>query len=303
MADCIDCGEELVGEAKFCASCGSPVAATQVGNTSERKQEYAGTITKCPNCGEVLNSFVSHCPACGYEVRESKVASSVREFSLKLNQADSEERRVEQIRNFPIPNAKEDIFEFMILASTNIAGEVQKTVFDAWIAKIEQSYQKAKLVFSNDSDFSKIQSIYDQSHKQIKKVAFSRNVKTAGSAISKSAPVLPHIAVSVGWLISIFVLIPLCGLNLDNVGFNSYQLLLMVDFIVGAIVIPLVIRGESNQPKLVTVIGLILTIVVLIPLCGKNLDVVGFNSYQLILFVDIISSVVILVRAFKKKKQ
>ena len=41
------------------------------------------------------------------------------------------------IRNFPIPNAKEDIIEFMILASSNILGEDERDIYVAWIVKFE----------------------------------------------------------------------------------------------------------------------------------------------------------------------
>ncbi|MGM9608037.1 MAG: zinc-ribbon domain-containing protein [Oscillospiraceae bacterium] len=300
MAFCVNCGHEVPDGAKFCANCGAAVNSANSG--AQRKTVYEGEMHKCPNCGEVLNSFVSVCPACGYELRGTKASNSVHEFALRLERAQSEEQRITLIRNFPIPNTKEDIFEFMILASTNISGEYQKIVFDAWLAKFEQSYKKAKLVFSNDSDFVKFQSIYEQTNKQISKEKNIRTAKTIGNTISKSAPALPRIAVSIGWLISIFVLIPLCGSNLDVAGTNSYQLLLIVDFIAGAIVLPWIIRGKSSIPALITAVGLMISIVVLIPLCGKNLDVAGTNAYQLILIIDIVASVVIFVRAFKKRK-
>ena len=42
----------------------------------------------------------------------------------------------------------------------NIDDHPNKEIFDAWIAKFEQCYDKAKLTFLQDSDFSQIQSIY-----------------------------------------------------------------------------------------------------------------------------------------------
>ena len=76
----------------------------------------------------------------------------------------------------------------------------------------------------------------------------------------------------------------------------------MLNFILGSIFIPVIVRGNSTLPSLITVVGLILSIVVLIPLCGENLDVAGFNAYQMIIFVDIIVSLIIFVRIFKKRK-
>jgi hypothetical protein len=80
-----------------------------------------------------------------------------------------------------IPNTKEDIYEFMILASSNIDVKVydlgnsryatasRKNVSDAWFAKFEQAYEKAKLTFGNTSDFENIQRIYDRTKGKIKK--------------------------------------------------------------------------------------------------------------------------------------
>lgn len=136
---------------------------------SERKLEFAGRIYKCPNCGELLEAFVAKCPACGYELRETKSSVSIQSFAKSLETTKNEEQRVILVRSFPIPNNKEDIFEFLILAATNISGKSNREVFDAWIAKFEQCYQKAKLVFGDDNDFEKVQKIYDQTLKTIQK--------------------------------------------------------------------------------------------------------------------------------------
>ena len=65
------------------------------------------------------------------------------------------------IKNYPIPNTKEDIFEFMMAASSNVLREEEKEIYEAWLIKLEQTYQKAKILFSGDSDFKKIQQIYN----------------------------------------------------------------------------------------------------------------------------------------------
>ncbi len=183
MAFCSKCGKELARDAKFCYECGLPV-----GNAGEtaRRTVYSGAIHKCPSCGEVLESFVAICPTCGYELRGVTTSSSVREFSMRIDNAQSDTQRVNIIRNYPIPNTKEDIIEFMILASTNITGEQQKNIFDAWLVKFEQSYQKAQIVMKDSSDLNRIKVIYDKTHKQINKEKLLRNAKAAGDTISKS---------------------------------------------------------------------------------------------------------------------
>lgn len=172
MAFCMNCGQELTDGSKFCSNCGTATGTVKA-ETNERKTIYDGELHKCPNCGELLNSFVTNCPACGYELRGAKASNSVKDFAVKLSQTETDSAKVSLIRNFPIPNTKEDVFEFMILASTNFdayfshTGNERKELSDAWITKMEQGYQKAKLLFGNDKEFLKIQNIYDQACNKI----------------------------------------------------------------------------------------------------------------------------------------
>lgn len=221
---CTSCGEKNNIGARFCQGCGTPIGT---GNKTkqteepredehhqstyyERRQEYAGKIIKCPNCGEVLRSFVTVCPSCGHELRDSKASSAVSEFERKLVEIEStrqpsskfsgianyfgmgivdrtDQEKMNLIRNFSVPNNKEDIFEFMILAASNIDAaaftnmntdgdsnlgdkQAMRRISKAWLAKLEQAYNKAKLSFGTDSDFGKIENIYITKTKEIKKV-------------------------------------------------------------------------------------------------------------------------------------
>lgn len=173
MPFCPNCGHEVSDNAKFCYKCGVTMGTS--GDSDTRKSVYDGEIHKCPNCGEVLKAFEINCPACGYELRGGKVSNTVKEFATQLATVESDVQKVVFIQSFPIPNTKEDILEFMILASTcfdaaeSTAGRgSKKDVSDAWLAKVEQSYQKAKLLFGSDSDFTKIQNVYSQTYNRIK---------------------------------------------------------------------------------------------------------------------------------------
>lgn len=190
---CVHCGERLAPNSKFCSSCGELTEKEQTdnkssydnnkndvieekGKNSERKVVYDGEIHKCPNCGEVLKAFEVKCPSCGHELRDSKSSTAISEFANKISNIKSDEECAKLIRNFPIPNNKEDILEFMILAGSNISGEKSREVFEAWRVKFEQSYQKAKLTFENDKIFSKIQKIYDDTNQKIEKEKKVHNV-------------------------------------------------------------------------------------------------------------------------------
>lgn len=291
MAYCSNCGAQIADNTKFCPECGS-LNALGTTNAAQRQQEFMGKIFKCPNCGELLKSFVATCPSCGYEIRATQATNSIHEFAQKIESVNTEQGKIDLVRTFPIPNTKEDIFEFMILTSTNITGESRKDLFDAWIVKFEQSYQKAQLVFRDESDFSKVQDIYEQTHKKIKKEKRVLSAKSTREALSKSAPTLPNIVISSAWIISLFVLI---ALSFIRDGTDS--VIFAFDLLVGAIAIPFVIKCDSNAPKLIVFFGLGITIVAL-AIIEKFVP----NSEASVLLVfDIIATAVIVFRGILKK--
>ena len=204
MAYCINCGQELAEGAKFCASCGASASGTNQG--TQRKNTYDGEIHKCPNCGEVLNSFVTNCPSCGYEIRGASTSNAVKEFATQLTSAKTQQEKASIIRNFPIPNTKEDVMEFMILASTNITNNLESDISAAWQSKTEQAYQKAKILFQDEQELLNIQNIYSQVCAKLSKQKKIDTVKKAGNIIAELMPVLPNIIIVFGWLLSIFIL-------------------------------------------------------------------------------------------------
>lgn len=205
MAFCINCGQELAEGAKFCANCGKAVSGENP--TTQRKTVYEGQIHKCPNCGEVINSFVSNCPTCGHEIRDAQGVSSVRQLAMKLEQLEAkrppkkgtnifaqtfgggtqlqsiDEQKIDLIRNFSIPNTKEDVLEFIVLAAANIDLKVygldasryqmldpaRRELSDAWLAKLEQADQKAEIMFGHTQEYLSMRNVYENKMKAIKK--------------------------------------------------------------------------------------------------------------------------------------
>lgn len=154
---CSNCGNKLIDGAKFCNSCGVAV----VDNTErkeERKTAYDGEIHKCPNCGDTIDAYETVCEACGYELRGRKAVSVVHELATKLENTDDVRKKEELIRNFYIPNTKEDIYEFFILATSNI--KAGGSDMNAWIAKLEQAYQKAELSLNGTPEFERLKVLY-----------------------------------------------------------------------------------------------------------------------------------------------
>lgn len=184
MAFCVNCGQQIPAGAKFCPACGT-TTILENSNAQYREIVYDGKLHKCPNCGELLSALTVACPACGYEIRGNKASNSIKEFAAHLVDTQNDTKKITLIQSFPIPNTKEDILEFMILASTcfnaneQLINATTKTALSsAWLTKVEQSYQKATLLFSNDADFSKIETVYTQVHSQLKASAHALKKKS-----------------------------------------------------------------------------------------------------------------------------
>ena len=194
MAFCTNCGHQLKDGNKFCTFCGAKTNVSDDKKTT-RETVFEGNLHKCPACGEILKSFTTKCPTCGHEFRDINATSSVKELSIKLAEIERNRpiihnnkaswltinqnrtivdpvttQKISLIESFPIPNSREDLFEFFIMASSNInpyrnsimfpISASQQALSDAWKSKFEQAYQKAKISFYNDPEFNRFDEIY-----------------------------------------------------------------------------------------------------------------------------------------------
>lgn len=191
MPFCTNCGRKVADGARFCHSCGAPIEQPRAEEKAGRKTVYEGEVRKCPNCGKVLDTFAATCSACGYEIRNANASNALKEFSEKLSALSSNDQKVSLIQSFPIPNTKEDIFEFIILAASNfdaeqLKGGTKQKLASSWLVKITQCYNKAKLMFHDDSDFQKIQAVYDQTYHKINQAIHQEKKRFVTSLILRT---------------------------------------------------------------------------------------------------------------------
>lgn len=214
MSFCVNCGHELAEGAKYCANCGKVVNDDY--STSQRRTIYEGNLHKCPSCGEVLNSFVTNCPTCGHEIRDTQCFSSVKQLAMKLEQLEAQrppkkatniftqyftsgmlqgidQQKIDLIRNFSIPNTKEDVLEFIVLAAANIDLKVYglegrqildpacRELSDAWLSKLEQADQKAEIMFGQTQEYISLRNVYGKKMKAITKQKRQKVWLLAGS--------------------------------------------------------------------------------------------------------------------------
>lgn len=170
VAICRKCGAKMSADTKFCPSCGAPVIEEGGRPVPEPKRENReNKIEKCPVCGEILPSDAVVCPSCGHEIRGREAVVSLSEFSKFISSIDDEDKKIEAIKNYVIPNSKQDIMEFMLLATSNfdeklyLSSRQGENIATAWHAKIEQCYKKAMLLFTDQNDIRKIENLYNES--------------------------------------------------------------------------------------------------------------------------------------------
>ncbi len=208
MAYCMNCGKELPDGAKFCFECGKPVQNNLTADkpTAERKLTYDGAIHRCPNCGDVLDAYELKCELCGWEVRTGTSKSTVQEFVIKLQEIESrvmvqqkkgsllerlvgtdfkrkseeearknfeqqkEKEKINLISTFIVPNTKEDILELLQLAVSKIFGKkkLEDEVSKAWIVKLKQCDQKAKLMLAEDKEYLRFQELNRETYDKLK---------------------------------------------------------------------------------------------------------------------------------------
>lgn len=176
MKFCQKCGNQLNDDAVFCDKCGARAASVLAPTPKNNDQN------KCPYCGEILSSNVDRCPTCGNEIRNREVTSSVKSFFEKIESTEDEIKKIELIKVFPIPSNKEDVVEFMLLASSAfdakhyVSNKGKETIDSAWLAKMDHCYKKAKMMFTNKADLFEIEQIYNDVQQKIKAVNKKRMI-------------------------------------------------------------------------------------------------------------------------------
>ena len=205
MAFCSKCGTDIA-EANFCSKCGTAAGGGGAA-PSKPATEKLGNIRKCPACGAEVPAMTAVCADCGHEFANVQVNTAVKDFFEKLDAINQDvyekeaskdakgplggamgamfgldqmvkqrealttsagaKRQIGLIESFPIPNAKEDILEFILLASSRYKGIKKPNLFAkasgmashdeysidaAWKVKCEQAYTKAKISFGSDKN-------------------------------------------------------------------------------------------------------------------------------------------------------
>jgi hypothetical protein len=143
----------------------------QLEASKPKLKEKIGNIKTCPACGSSVKSMDIVCSDCGHEFQNKKANKSITDLIAKLEKEDNKhydfdldrsEKKAKIITQFPIPQTKEDILEFLsytfpFLENTNLDRDEKS----AWKTKARQALMKGKIASSNDALYNNLISEYD----------------------------------------------------------------------------------------------------------------------------------------------
>ena len=134
-----------------------------------------GVVKKCPNCGAVIVPGTTKCSECDLEFSGIAAVSSVQRFADGLAKIEEEgggnlitglygldkrsRKIISFIRNFPIPNTKEDIVEFILFLKPKASiwsGANDSFSTAAYKTKYKECLAKAKHLFGDDPDVQRL---------------------------------------------------------------------------------------------------------------------------------------------------
>lgn len=169
---------------------------------STPKSEKYGDVRKCPACGAIVPSMAAKCPECGYEFTNVEANSSTRLLMQKIDEIQAQyaeltanvdnkdestirtrgyqvkrqlnDRTAQLIQNFPIPNTREDLIEFLTLCIGNskadsIMLDGNDPVTPAWRKKLQQVIAKVKVALPNDQQAQELIEEYEGKRENSKK--------------------------------------------------------------------------------------------------------------------------------------
>lgn len=159
-------------------------------------EQKKGSIHKCPSCGSQLSAFVSSCVACGHEFTDIDANRSITALVERFEEIEREvdakgikgknrlaailEKKARVIRDFPVPNSREDLQQLMFFIQPKIVNSVQPDPnIEDWRVKFIEVLNRAKNAYRGDaaalSEFDRIEKSIQSSVGQDLRIKAKRN--------------------------------------------------------------------------------------------------------------------------------
>ena len=141
----------------------------QLEASKPKRKEKAGNIKTCPSCGSPVKALALNCSDCGHEFSNTTANSTIKNLELKIEterkkyisknseaeggddwagQTFNEEELPRIIKNFPIPNSKEDLIEALSFMSSKVISstDTESEELNAYQAKALEVITKLSLM-------------------------------------------------------------------------------------------------------------------------------------------------------------
>ena len=162
---CSNCGHAVGAFDLYCPACGIELRDKDASRSVSELFEKLEAIDSESSRGSNGGSFFSKTSRRGGDNHpKGFLANLFSSFSGAVEQAsarnDIDQRKINLIKMYPIPNTVEDILEFVILASSNVdpkayspgsTAALGKPLSDAWLSKCEQAIRKAEVTFKGST--------------------------------------------------------------------------------------------------------------------------------------------------------
>jgi hypothetical protein len=126
-----------------------------------------GSVHKCPSCGAALGAFVSVCGSCGHELLEVDANRSITALAERFEEIEREldamgykgkrredaitEKKGRVIRDFPVPNSRDDLQQLIYYIQPKIVPSVKPDPnVEDWRTKFTEVLNRAKHAYKND---------------------------------------------------------------------------------------------------------------------------------------------------------
>lgn len=137
-------------------------------NDEAPKGQKAGSPNKCPSCGDALPAFASVCKSCGHELANVEVNRSLASLTQRFEEIEREidgkgivdrarqkailERKAQVIRDFPIPNAREDLQQLLYFIQPKLLASVKPDPnVEDWRVKFAEVLNRARRAYRDDA--------------------------------------------------------------------------------------------------------------------------------------------------------
>ena len=180
---------------------------------SAPRSDKFGDVRKCPACGALLPAMAASCPDCGYEFSGIQASSSFQLLAKQISEIrnakpkftssifEREEKSMTEaivslIENFPVPNTKADIYDFLTALKPKVLnGKMDDhDIRNAYFIKYQECLEKANLLFPDDPRL-------DNFVKSLPHMKKRLLVTSDGFFLGISLPVIFSIAGIIAWRI------------------------------------------------------------------------------------------------------